>query len=63
MDIFLIGLLGSLIGGLMLATAVSILFYHEKKQVAKQSNQLMNDLKAIYQEKLGTVTKVSQKMN
>lgn len=51
-SVFLSGLYGSLLGGLMLAGTVLALFAYEKKSANKKSDKLMNDLKSIYTEKL-----------
>lgn len=67
MESFYLGLAGSLVGGVFLSATISILFYIEKRQAAKTSTQLVNDLKTMYYNKINgqsnTVLKSKTKMN
>lgn len=49
---FLIGMVGALVGGLILAGVTLALFAFEKRSANKRADKLMGDLKAIYNEKL-----------
>lgn len=52
MESFYIGLAGSLVGGFLLAGTVSALFFYEKHKAKKVAEKVVNDLKAMYQDKL-----------
>jgi hypothetical protein len=51
-NVFLSGLMGSLVGGVMLAVSAVALYTYERKLANKKADQLVGDLKAIYTEKL-----------
>ena len=52
MNVFLIGLYGSLVGGLFLTVTTLLVFKYEKNQANKRADKLMGELKTIYTEKL-----------
>jgi len=60
MNPFLIGLAGAFVGGILLAGAVSSLFWYEKKQANKKANEVIDDLKKIYINKLNNLGDVSK---
>jgi hypothetical protein len=49
---FYIGLMGSFVGGFILAATTISLFMFEKRQANKRADQLMGELKHIYTQKL-----------
>lgn len=56
MNSFLLGLMGSITGGLMLATIVTLLFFYEKRQSKIAANKIVNDLKSLYYDQVATKT-------
>lgn len=54
MEAFLLGLLGAVVGGLLLAGVVVGLALYEKKQSKKLANKLVDDIKNMYVESLNS---------
>lgn len=66
MDSFLLGLVGSLTGGIMLSIGLFVLYFYEKKQTNKLAQKLTTDLKSVYTERLmntKSTVKTSGKLN
>lgn len=61
MESFYIGLAGALVGGLFLSLTVTAIFYLEKKQATKDANKIVEDLKAMYYNKINDQSSVGLK--
>jgi len=66
MEAFLIGLTGSLVGGVILAATTLTILWYEKKQAKKAANDVVSQLKAMYYESVANekhANKYSSKLN
>lgn len=63
MNVFVAALVGALIGGGIMFSGVAALFWFEKKQATKKANEIINDLKTAYINKLNNLNDVSKVSN
>ena len=63
MNVFLVGLLGSLVGDLMLYGAVYLIYLYEKQQTKKLGDKLVNDIRNIYSDRYASKLTINNKLN